>query len=266
MIRIVINGAAGRMGRAVIALAAEDANFKVVGAIEAKGHQDTGKDAGVSAGVSPLGILISSDFPGAIGDAEVVIDFSERQSTLSCMESARGAGKAVVIGTTGLSDEDIAQVKKAAQEIPIVLSPNMSIGVNVLFRIAEETAKKLKGYDVEIFEVHHNKKKDAPSGTARKLAQVVAAATGRDLSRDAVYGRQGIVGERKREEIGVLAARAGDVVGEHTVIFAGPGERIELIHRAHSRTTFASGALRAAQFAAAASPGFYSMADVLEMR
>jgi len=252
------------MGRAVIALAAEDPNFKVVGAIEAIGHRELGKDAGVTAGVSPLGVSISSDLAGLIETADAVIDFSERQSTLSCVELARRAGKALVIGTTGLSDADIAQVKGAAQQIPIVLSPNMSIGVNVLFGIAEATARKLKGYDVEIFEVHHNKKKDAPSGTAKKLAQVVAAATGRDLSRDAVYGRQGIVGERKPSEIGILAARAGDVVGEHTVIFAGPGERIELIHRAHSRNTFASGALRAARFAAIASPGFYSMADVLE--
>ena len=136
--------------------------------------------------------------------------------------------------------------------------------MNLLFQIAGETAAKLRGYDIEIVEVHHNKKKDAPSGTARKLGEIVAQATGRDLARDGVYGRQGMVGERKPDEIGLHAARAGDIVGEHTVLFAGPGERIELIHRAHSRNTFASGALRAAQFAAAASPGFYTMADVLE--
>ncbi len=264
MIRVIVNGAAGRMGRAIIALASENPDLQVVGAVEAKGHPELGKDAGTTGGTRPLGVLITDDVSQAASRADVVIDFSERKSTLACVEAARRAHKALVIGTTGLSDEEIAQVKKAAQKIPVVLSPNMSIGVNVLFRIAEETAKKLKGYDVEIFEVHHNKKKDAPSGTAKKLAQVVADATGRNLSQDAVYGRQGIVGERKPSEIGVLAARAGDIVGEHTVIFAGPGERIELIHRAHSRTTFASGALRAARFAAAAKPGFYSMADVLE--
>lgn len=264
MIKIVVNGAAGRMGRAVIALAAENPDFQIVGTIEAKGHPDLGKDAGANAGVLTLGVPITDDLAQVAARTDVVIDFSERKSALACVETARRAGKAVVIGTTGLSEDEIAQVKKAAQEIPIVLSPNMSIGVNVLFRITEETAKRLKGYDIEIFEVHHNKKKDAPSGTAKKLAQVVADATGKTLSRDAVYGRQGIVGERKPGEIGVLAARAGDIVGEHTVIFAGPGERIELIHRAHSRTTFASGALRAARFAATAKPGLYGMADVLE--
>ncbi len=264
MINLIVNGAAGRMGRAIIALATEDADLQIVGAIEVKNHALLGKDAGTNAGVSPLDLLITSDLKSVIAQADVVIDFSERRSTLNCVEVAREAGKALVIGTTGLSDEDMARIKSAAQDIPIVLSPNMSVGVNLLFKIAEETASKLKGYDVEIFEIHHNKKKDAPSGTARRLAQAVAQATGRDLSRDAVYGRQGIVGERKPEEIGILAARAGDIVGEHTVIFAGPGERVELTHRAHSRNTFASGALRAAKFAAGAAPGFYTMADVLE--
>ncbi len=264
MMRIIVNGAAGRMGRAIIALAAENPDFAIGGAIEAAGHPDLGKDAGSIAGVSPLGVSVTSDLAQAIADADVVVDFSERQSTLTCVDVACRAGKAVVIGTTGLSDEEIARVRKAAEKVPIVLSPNMSIGVNVLFQIAGETAGKLKGYDVEIIEVHHNRKKDAPSGTAKRLGQIVADATGRDISRDAVYGRQGIVGERKPNEIGLHAARAGDIVGEHTVIFAGPGERIELTHRAHSRNTFASGALRAARFAATAPAGFYSMADVLE--
>jgi len=264
MIRIIVNGAAGRMGRTVIALASQDADFRIVGAIEAAGHPDLARDAGTTAGVSALGIPITSSLAGKIADADVLVDFSERKSTLSCLEVASEAGKAMVIGTTGLSDEEMARVRKAAEKIPIVLSPNMSIGVNVLFKIAEETARKLRGYDVEIFEVHHNRKKDAPSGTAKKLAQVIAEATGRDPCRDAVYGRQGIVGERKPNEIGLHAARAGDIVGEHTVIFAGPGERVELVHRAHSRNTFASGALRAARFAACAPPGLHTMADVLE--
>jgi len=264
MVKVIVNGAAGRMGRAIIALAGEDPELEIVGAIGASGHPDLGKDAGSTAGVSPLGVAITSDLGQVIADGDVVIDFSQKRSTLDCVEVASGARKAVVIGTTGLAEEEIARVKKAAEKIPVVLSPNMSIGVNVLFKIAEETAKKLKGYDVEIIEVHHNKKKDAPSGTAGKLAQVIANATGRDISRDAVYGRKGMVGERKPSEIGIHAARAGDIVGEHTAIFAGPGERVELTHRAHSRNTFASGALRAARFAAAAQPGFYTMADVLE--
>ena len=264
MVRIIVNGAAGRMGRAIIALAQEDPDLKIVGAIEADDHPDLGKDAGAAAGVSSLDVPITSDLASAIAEADVVVDFSERRSTLACVEVACRAGKAVVIGTTWFSDEEIARVKKAAEAIAVVLSPNMSMGVNVLFKIAEETARKLKGYDIEIFEVHHNRKKDAPSGTARRLGQIVASATGRDISRDAVYGREGFVGERKPNEIGLHAARAGDIVGEHTVIFAGPGERIELTHRAHSRNTFASGALRAARFAAASPPGFYAMADVLE--
>jgi len=263
MIRIVISGAAGRMGRAIIALAREDPDFKIVGAIEAKGHPDLGKDAGTVGGVSPLDVQLSGDLAQVIADADVVVDFSEKGNSLACVDIARQAGKAMVIGTTGFSDEEIARVKEAAQEIPIAWSPNMSVGVNLLFQIAEETARKLKGYDVEIIEIHHNKKKDAPSGTAKKLAQVVADATGSDISRDAVYGRQGMVGERKPEEIGVHAARAGDIVGEHTVIFAGSGERVELTHRAHSRNTFASGALRAARFVAKAPPGFYTMGDVV---
>lgn len=264
MVKIIVNGAAGRMGRAIIALAGEDPDFKIVGAIEAGGHPDLGKDAGATAGVSPLAVAVTRDLAQVIADGDVVVDFSQKRSTLNCLGIACQAGKAMVIGTTGLAEEEIARVKKAAERIPVVLSPNMSIGVNLLFKIAEETARKLKGYDVEIIEVHHNKKKDAPSGTARKLAEVIASATGRDISRDAVYGREGIVGERKANEIGIHAARAGDIVGEHTLIFAGPGERLELTHRAHSRNTFASGALRAARFAAAAQPGFYTMADVLE--
>lgn len=264
MVKIIVNGAAGRMGRAIIALASQDPEFEIVGAIEAKDHSDLGKDAGAIAGVSPLGVPIADDLAEKLADADVVIDFSERRSSLACVDVACASGKAVVIGTTGLSDEEIARVKEAAEKIPVVLSPNMSIGVNVLFKIAGETARKLKGYDVEIVEVHHNKKKDAPSGTAKRLAQIVAAATGRDISRDAVYGRHGIVGERKANEIGLHSVRAGDIVGEHRVIFAGPGERVELTHHAHSRNTFASGALRAAQFAASAPAGFHTMADVLE--
>jgi 4-hydroxy-tetrahydrodipicolinate reductase len=264
MIRIVVNGAAGRMGRAIIALAAEDAEFRIVGAVEASGHPDLGKDAGTIAGVSLLNTAITDNLGQAIGDADVVIDFSAKESASVAVDTARQAGKAVVIGTTGFSDQEVARIKEAAESVPIVFSPNMSIGVNLLFGLVDETARKLRRYDIEIIEVHHNKKKDAPSGTARRLGQIVAGATERDISRDGVHGREGMVGERKPDEIGIHAARAGDIVGEHTVLFAGPGERIELTHRAHSRNTFASGALRAARFAAAAPPGLYTMADVLE--
>lgn len=264
MTKIVISGAAGRMGRAIVALARDNAELQIVGAIEPNGQPDIGKDAGAIAGVAPLGVALSSDLAALISLADVVVDFSEKANALASVEIARRARKGMVIGTTGFTEDDVARIKSAAKDIPILLSPNMSVGVNLLFRLVAETARKLKGYDIEIIEIHHNRKKDAPSGTAKKLAQVAAQATGTDLSRDAVYGREGIVGERKTGEIGILAARGGDVVGEHTVIFAGPGERVELTHRAHSRNTFAAGALRAAQFVAQAPPGFYSMADVLE--
>jgi 4-hydroxy-tetrahydrodipicolinate reductase len=265
MTKIVISGAAGRMGRAIVALARDNADFQIVGAIEANGHPDLGQDAGVIAGVAALGVPLRSDLAEIISSADVVVDFSEKASAVLSVEIARQAGKGMVIGITGFTENETAHFEAASTDIPILLSPNMSVGVNLLFGLVAETARKLKGYDIEILEIHHNKKKDAPSGTAKKLARIAAEATGRDLARYGVYGREGIVGERKPEEIGILAARAGDVVGEHTVIFAGPGERVELTHRAHSRNTFASGALRAAQFIAKAPPGFYSMADVLEV-
>lgn len=263
-IKIIICGAGGRMGKRIIACAGSEPDLKVVGAVERSGHPDLGRDAGQLAGVGEIGCPLADDLAATLGAGDVVIDFSALPAALEHAAAAAAAGKSLVVGITGLSPEEQRKLREAAGGIACVFSPNMSVGVNLLFRLVGETAEALgDAYDVEIVEAHHRLKKDAPSGTAKKIAEIAASALRRDLAESAVYGREGMVGERTREEIGILAVRAGDIVGEHTVIFSAPGERLELIHRAHSRDTFARGALRAARFAAAAGPGFYSMRDVL---
>jgi 4-hydroxy-tetrahydrodipicolinate reductase len=250
MIKLVVNGALGRMGKRLIACAAEDPEVELAGAVDLMEH------AG-----SPY---VKTDLAAAIKNADVAVDFTSHVGLPATIEVVAGAGKALVIGTTGLTRHEQAALTKAASSVPIVYAPNMSPGVNLLFQLVGQIARTLgPGYDVEIVEAHHNQKKDAPSGTARKLAESIAAALGRDLDKDAVYGREGMPGPRKSSEIGIHAVRAGDIVGEHTVIFAAPGERIELTHRAHSRDTFARGALRAARWVVGKSPGLYSMLDVL---
>jgi 4-hydroxy-tetrahydrodipicolinate reductase len=250
MVNVVVNGALGRMGQRILACAADDAEITVVGAVDLHEH-----------GGEPH---VTADLTGALGGADVVIDFTSHVGIPATIEVVAKARKALIIGTTGLTRDEQASLERAAKQVPIVYAPNMSVGVNLLFQLVGHVAKALGGgYDVEIVEAHHNQKKDAPSGTARKLAENIAAALGRDLARDGVYGREGIVGARGPSEIGVHAVRAGDIVGEHTVIFAGPGERIELTHRAHSRDTFARGALRAAKWVVGKAPGLYSMLDVL---
>ena len=250
MIKVVVNGALGRMGKRIIACAADDPDVEVAGAVDLMEHRG-----------SPY---VTTELGGAIKNADVVIDFTSHVGLPATIDVVAGAGKALVIGTTGLTRQEQSALDKAAKRVPVVYAPNMSAGVNLVFQLAGQIAKTLgSAYDVEIVEAHHGQKKDAPSGTARKLAENIAAALRRDLKKDAVYGREGITGPRKASEIGIHAVRAGDIVGEHTVIFAGPGERIELTHRAHSRDTFARGALRAAKWVAAKPPGLYSMLDVL---
>ncbi|MFP4056072.1 MAG: 4-hydroxy-tetrahydrodipicolinate reductase [Candidatus Brocadiia bacterium] len=261
MVRAIINGAGGRMGRRLVALAAEDARFQVVGAFEKPGHPRLGADAGVLAGVGELGIELSERRDV---EADVAVDFSHADAALEMIDWSAARGIPVVVGTTGLGDEGARRVAAAAQRIPCLLAPNMSLGINLLCRVAAQVAQALgEGYDVEIIEAHHNKKKDAPSGTALALGQCVATALGRELADAAVHGRQGMVGERGRAEIGFHAVRAGDMVGEHTVLFGGQGERVELRHVATSRDTFVRGALRAAAFLAGKPPGTYGMPDVL---
>lgn len=267
MIRVVVSGAAGRMGRQVIAAIADDEEMSVSGALEAAGHPALGRDAGACAGLAENRVIITDDISAAFEGADVVIDFSGPRSALAVISEAAGRRMPAVSGTTGLSEEDIGKVGEFAEKIPILMTPNMSVGVNLLFALSDEAARVLgDDFDVEIIEAHHNQKVDAPSGTARRLFEIISRALRRDPRQVGVYGRQGMVGKRPRGEIGIHAVRAGDIVGEHTVLFASEGERIELVHRVTSRMTLARGALRAARWVVDKGPGLYDMQDVLALR
>lgn len=256
MAKIIIDGACGKMGSRVVALATQDKELEIVGLIEAPTHPAIGKEL-------LKGLFLSSDLYQSINKADVVIEFTTPEATIEHIKICHKANKAIVIATTGLSAEQTLQVNACAKDIPVLMSPNMSTGVNLLFKLVELVAKTIPNYDIEIVELHHNLKKDAPSGTAIKLAKIISKVLGRDLDLVGTYGRKGIIGARKTEEIGIHAIRAGDIVGEHTVIFAGTGERIELTHRAHSRDTFAAGALLGAKWLVKQKPGLYDMKDVL---
>jgi 4-hydroxy-tetrahydrodipicolinate reductase len=261
---VVVAGAAGRMGSRLVALLQPESELRLVAALEAPGHAALGRDAGESAGVGRLGIPIGADVDAALGRDRILIEFSVPDASLAHVrEVARHGGRAV-IGTTGFTAAQREELARIATSIPLLVSPNMSVGVNVAFKVLADMARMLGDeYDVEIVETHHRFKKDAPSGTALRMAEVVATALGRDLAKTAVYDRHDKLAERARKEIGMAALRSGDVVGEHTVVFGSLGERIELTHRAHSRDNFARGALRGARFIATARPGLYSMQDVL---
>lgn len=266
-IRLVVNGAAGRMGRRITALASEDPDLRVAGALESAGHPALGQDAGTLAGVRPLGARVVASLSDLQSDFDAIVDFSVPAATLALAAEAARRKKPMVIGTTGFSESERKSLVDGLGGVPAVLAPNMSVGVNVLFRIAADVARYLgDGYDVEIVEAHHRLKADAPSGTALRLAEGIARERGMDLASAARYGRQGRPGPRKNDEIGILAARAGDIVGEHTVLFAGPGERLELVHRAHTRDNFAQGALRAVKWVVGQPAGLYDMMDVLGLR
>jgi len=261
VIRLIVDGAAGRMGRRIVALASEDPEVKVVAGFEKAGFPELGKDLGFLAGIGDLGVTVTERREVA---ADVVVDFSAAESALDMIGWCAERGLAIVVGTTGLGEEGATRLDAAAKKVPCLMAPNMSLGVNVLLRVVADVAKALgDAYDVEIVEAHHRFKKDAPSGTALALGESVAAALGRKLAEVCVHGRKGMVGERSTKEIGFHAVRCGDVVGEHTVIFGGLGERIEVRHVASSRDTFVRGALRAAKFLAGKPPGRYTMADVL---
>ena len=262
-IPVAIAGAGGRMGQALIEaiLAAHD--LELAGALEHKASPQLGRDAGERMG-QQTGVAIVADVAGALVRARVLIDFTRPEGTLEHLTAARARHCAMVIGTTGFSAAQKEQIRVAAQEIAIVMAPNMSVGVNVLFAMVRQAARALgDAYDVEIVELHHKKKKDAPSGTAMRLAEVAAEVLGRDPARDLNFGRHGLVGERPAREIGVQTLRGGDAVGEHTVYFVGEGERLELTHRATSRDQFARGAVRAARWVVGRPPGLHDMADVL---
>lgn len=265
--KIAVCGAAGRMGKRIIALAHEHPDIEICGALEAPANPVQGSDAGELAGIGKLGVPITSDVNEALKNCDLLIDFSSPAVSVANVKAAASLDKAVVVGTTGFSEEQKQEINEYAQKTRCVMAPNMSMGVNVLFNIAATVAKVLgDSYDVEIIEAHHKLKKDAPSGTADKLAQIVAKALDRDLAEVGVYGRKGIVGERTPKEIGVMAVRGGDIVGEHTVIFVTGGERIELIHRAHSRDALAKGAVQAAVWLYSQPPGLYDMQDVLGLK
>jgi 4-hydroxy-tetrahydrodipicolinate reductase len=265
MTRIAVHGASGRMGRSIINILAEDKAATLVSAIDRPGHATLGQDAGVLAGLpEPLGVALTSVLPAALEHAEVVIDFSSLEATRVLLKACSERRVAAVVGTTGLDTPTRAAVEALSKVAPVVLAPNYSVGVNVLWALAAQAVRLLgPEYDIEIVEMHHKHKVDAPSGTALRLTEVVAQARGLDPARAIVAGRRGQAGPRRNEEIGVHAVRGGDVVGDHTLVLAGPGERIELTHRAHTREIFARGAVRAAHWVCGRAPGLYEMADVL---
>ena len=261
MIKVAINGACGRMGSRLVSLVSEAADLELAAALERQGRPEIGQDIGELAGVGKLGLPLEADLTR---DVDVMVDFSTPDATMQRLARSLEKKISMVIGTTGLSTEQLAQINEAAETIPILISPNMSVGVNVLFAVAAEVAKTLgEDFDIEIVELHHRFKKDAPSGTALKVAQNIAAALGKNLDECAVYGRKGIVGERPKGEIAVHAIRGGDIVGEHHIIFSTLGERVELVHRAHTRDAFARGALRAARFIVGKPAGKYEFSDML---
>jgi len=235
--------------------------------VERKGHPVIGKDVGDGLGLGRTGILIEDSLVGCIDRGDVVIDFTSHEVSLGNLKIVAERGKAIVIGSTGFTAEEMKRVGALATSARCVLTPNMSIGVNVMLKVLADVAGILgDNYDVEIVETHHHMKKDAPSGTALKMAQVIAERLGRDLDRVGVYSRKGMIGERTKPEIGIQSVRAGDIVGEHTVIFGGMGERLEFIHRAHSRDNFARGAIRAALWIVNREKGLYDMQDVLGLK
>ncbi len=267
MIKAVVAGAAGRMGGRIIQMIQKSEEIKLSGVFEKPDHPEIGKDVGEIVGLGKLDVELKGDISEVMKDADVLIDFTTPESTLHNIRFIAKAGHAMVIGTTGITGEKEKELKHLAQKIRCVMSPNMSVGVNVLFKTVRDLSKILsKDYDIEVVETHHRLKKDAPSGTAMNLAKILADSTGRNLEKDAVYERKGFIGVRKDEEIGIQSIRAGDIVGEHTVIFAGTGERIEITHRAHSRDNFARGALLAATWVVKQSNGLYDMQDVLGLR
>jgi 4-hydroxy-tetrahydrodipicolinate reductase len=262
---LCVAGALGRMGSIILGLAHPDIRFKIVSGLERSGHPMIGQPLSQRLpGLSP-DVLLYDDPMAALKEAQVLIDFTLPEPTLVHLKAAVATGRGIVIGTTGFDTAGRTAIEEAARKIPIVFSPNMSVGMNLLFALVQEAAGRLgTAYDVEIVEAHHSKKKDAPSGSALRLGESVAKAWKVDLSGVAVNGREGLTGERTVGTIGFHAVRGGDIVGDHTVYFAGPGERLELKHQAHSREAFAQGALRAALFLAEREPGLYSMQDVLK--
>lgn len=267
MTKIAVAGAAGRMGSRITALSREYEGLQLAGAFEKTGHKDIGRDIGVVVGIGETGVILVDGLESIIDNIDLIIDFTTVSSTKENLKLASSKGKAMVIGTTGFSKDDLKEASELTKNIPCVMASNMSMGVNLLLKILQDIARVFgDDYDIEIVEAHHRLKKDAPSGTALKMAQVIADAINRNLDEVAVYVRKGLIGERTKKEIGIQTVRAGDIVGEHTVIFGGLGERIEIIHKASSRDTFARGALKAALWLSGKPAGLYDMQDVLGLK
>lgn len=265
-LRIAVAGATGRMGRTLIEAVAAAQDMELGAALEQPGNEALGRDAGEFSG-GACGVTISADVASALRNCHCLIDFTRPDGTLAHMESCRQLGVAIVIGTTGFSAAQKQQIEAAARDIPVTFAPNMSVGVNLVFRLLDVAARVLdEGYDIEIIEAHHRHKVDAPSGTALRMGEVIAAALGRDLAQVALYGREGHTGERDARTIGFATVRGGDIVGDHTALFAGTGERVEITHKAGSRMPYALGALRAARFMAGRTNGLFDMQDVLGLR
>jgi 4-hydroxy-tetrahydrodipicolinate reductase len=264
MIRVIINGACGRMGRLIIQGVTQQPDMEIAGAIEYREHPQIGSDAGVVAGIGEIGVAITGNLADVLGSADVVIEFSKPEATVEHLRQVVNADKAMVIATTGYSPDELATINELASQIRCVMAPNMSLGVNVMIQALELIAKALgDDYNIEVIEAHHNHKADAPSGTALRLAETVATALGRDLAEVGVYGRHGIVGARSQKEIGIHAVRGGDIAGDHTVLFATEGEQLSVVHRAHSPESFAKGAIRAARWVVDASKGLHDVSEVL---
>jgi len=264
MLRIAITGAAGRMGKTLIEACQQADGCEVSAAVERPGSSLIGADAGELAGVGSLDVTLVDDIASVVDDFDTLIDFTSIESTLHNLQICKASNKHIIIGTTGFNDEQKQLIKDAAEETAVVFAPNMSVGVNLCLKLLEMAASVLnEDYDIEIIEAHHRHKVDAPSGTALRMGEVVADTLGRDLKECAVYGREGHTGARDPQTIGFETIRAGDVVGEHTVMFATDGERVEVTHKASSRMTFAKGAVRAAKWLQSKDKGLYDMQDVL---
>ncbi len=267
MIQVAITGASGRMGRALIETLAASATLRLHAAIAPATSPHLGRDAGELAGLGPMQVPIEADLAARLPGADVVIDFTRPEASLHYLALCQAQGRPMVIGTTGFAPAQRAIIEEAARHIPIVLAANFSVGVNLCLKLLHTAARVLgEGFDVEIIEAHHRHKVDAPSGTALAMGEAIAQALGRELAECAVYGRAGITGARPASAIGFSSVRGGDIVGEHTVLFAGLGERVEISHKASSRQTFAHGALHAAQWLMGREPGLYDMQDVLNLR
>ncbi len=265
-LRIAIAGASGRMGRMLIEAVLAAPDCQLAGALDVAGSPALGQDAGAAMGRT-TGVAITSDLRAGLEAAQVLIDFTRPEGTLAHLAACRGPGVKAVIGTTGFTPQQKAEIGEHARHLAIMMAPNMSVGVNVVMKLLDQAARALnQGYDIEVIEAHHRHKVDAPSGTALQMGEVLAAALGRDLKDCAVYGREGVTGERDPSTIGFATVRGGDIVGDHTVLFAGTGERIEITHKATSRAGFAQGSLRAARFLATQASGLFDMNDVLGLR